>query len=835
MSQSIAAITGSDLSGYATTQSVNQLSESVAQSIAGINIPDVSIYATTASLNALSESVYTDHTALGNVAQRANQAYSTANLVKDTYATTQSLNNVSQSLSASIAAITGSSVDLSGYATTASLNAFSESIANDFGDRFITDSKVGAFLESIGLAYQVEDMDGNQVWAAGISDELGNIPEEGEGYFWENAPAIWRVLASVGAIDFDDESEDSWSISRDKLYDLSQLVTDLSASVAEMSGSSVDLSGYLTTASYQIDSASFDQRINSISSSGAGQDTELRQWMFGTASISGNGHIDPTSSCNFVWEISQSEFFYTERELGEGKSILVVVHNNSTSSADILFNEDYHGPLSVVNGVLGSGSCEVPAEGYTDIVATQIGNKIYFRTSLDLSDLPTGSVDLSGYATTQSLNSVSESLSASIAAITSSGGGGGTQDLLDLGLAFEVTNPSSSEQEVQAGYTYANLQEYIPSFNPQNFYGIPFSGSGDFWKDAPAIWRILAQTDFVDLLEYNQTTTWEYDPQYGSREVPVSWSVSKKNLAGGNYLDKDTGGTVTGKVTITNELEVGSTTGQLSNGSAIHLAAKRNSQIGNSDIQPNSIVAGTEISSQHGFSGPNVLSWGYNNEGGGLLPYTIFLGENNGVEGIIPGQLYMYNWGMALEQAVRSGNGYARPTVMGNFNILHGVSAASQSSGNDYTIGRGYYDNIVIVGISGSVYERDTVTVGTELQNAHRGQVVLGRNNVEDTGSNVHLDSSDYTNSGSYAVVIGAGRNDANRINGAAFKWDSGYMDIPYSGSTVTLQDKIAQLEQGSVTIVTTLNSGSTDSEVPSAKCVYDLIGDIEAALAALR
>lgn len=38
----------------------------------------------------------------------------------------------------------------------------------------------------------------------------------------------------------------------------------------------------------------------------------------------------------------------------------------------------------------------------------------------------------------------------------------------------------------------------------------------------------------------------------------------------------------------------------------------------------------------------------------------------------------------------------------------------------------------------------------------------------------------------------------------------------------------------GAITVVTSISAQSTDVEVPSAKCVYDNIGDIETLLAAL-
>ena len=52
------------------------------------------------------------------------------------------------------------------------------------------------------------------------------------------------------------------------------------------------------------------------------------------------------------------------------------------------------------------------------------------------------------------------------------------------------------------------------------------------------------------------------------------------------------------------------------------------------------------------------------------------------------------------------------------------------------------------------------------------------------------------------------------------------------SGNTIeiSLADIISGLENAS-NKVTTLSSSSTDTQYPSAKCVYDLIGDIESAL----
>lgn len=45
---------------------------------------------------------------------------------------------------------------------------------------------------------------------------------------------------------------------------------------------------------------------------------------------------------------------------------------------------------------------------------------------------------------------------------------------------------------------------------------------------------------------------------------------------------------------------------------------------------------------------------------------------------------------------------------------------------------------------------------------------------------------------------------------------------------------KIDALYEAKANKVTALSSSSTDDEYPSAKCVYDLVGDIETLLAAL-
>ena len=76
------------------------------------------------------------------------------------------------------------------------------------------------------------------------------------------------------------------------------------------------------------------------------------------------------------------------------------------------------------------------------------------------------------------------------------------------------------------------------------------------------------------------------------------------------------------------------------------------------------------------------------------------------------------------------------------------------------------------------------------------GQVVLGAYNELDP-------SGDNESTGSYAVILANGKSSTwhqdrpgsiTRSNGLAIKWDGG-IDIKYQGSTVTLQDKLNEIE----------------------------------------
>ena len=408
----------------ATSESVGLISQSISQSI------DIVAYKAEAGITSLSESVASDLGLLeervaevesGKVdwdtydTERAEFSQSVAQDVADLsasiaaisgsipdisgYATTESLNTVSQSLSASIAAITGSSADLSGYVTTASYNADSAS----FDQRINSMSgSEGNYLPLTGGALQDPESDWTKLEIHSPNDEggyielaAGNSPEDpdlpGDGLGTLHLEGISRSLNITSRGDF----ELTWYENEEEGSTYLEIPKIDREDVIAVRGDLAELS------------QSISQSISNITASGGGADTVLREYLFGTGSLLTDGAIYPSASSNWVWEVSESRTFPLGAEIGEGKSIQVIVHNVGASEVEISFNDEYWGPYSVVNGALGSGSFTVKAGEYGDVVATQIGDKIYFRTSVDLSNVE---VDLSGYATTSSVQAISSSL-----------------------------------------------------------------------------------------------------------------------------------------------------------------------------------------------------------------------------------------------------------------------------------------------------------------------------------------------------------------------------------------------------------------------------------------
>lgn len=106
-------------------------------------------------------------------------------------------------------------------------------------------------------------------------------------------------------------------------------------------------------------------------------------------------------------------------------------------------------------------------------------------------------------------------------------------------------------------------------------------------------------------------------------------------------------------------------------------------------------------------------------------------------------------------------------------------------------------------GGSGAMHFKDTISSASSLP-------------ASPAAGDVYMASADFTISGVGSVETG----DMIVYNGTAWKIVQGNLD-PTSFEAVSNK-------------VTSLSSGSTDIQYPSAKCVYDAIGNVETLLASL-
>ncbi len=453
----------------ATSESVGAVSESFSRSIENLT-SEVAGKANARDLTSLSESVAQT---IENLPQTDLSGYlQTSSYLVD-----------SASFDQRISSITGSDIDLSGYATTASLNSVSQSISQSL-------RAIEGNLQDKAEARDLTSLSESVATDLGLLEERVTEVEDGkvdwDTYDTEKAELSQSIYTLAGNVADKAEARDVTSLSESVAQDFANLdipdvsgyattqsVNSLSASFAETINNipGTDLSGYATTESVnQLSSsvatdiqsarteaaagfdsvnqgvralsASFDQRINSL---------DLSEFLFGTGSASGSESIFPSAS-NWVVEVSQSTAFILDSELEEGRSIQVIYHNAGVNSVGVYFNEEYWGPYSVVNGVLGSGSFEIPAGEYGDVVATRIGDRIYFRTSLDVSNIE---ADLSEYATTESVNTLSASFDQRISSIPGS----------DIDLSEYATTESVNTLSASFAETIDNIPtggNYLP-------------------------------------------------------------------------------------------------------------------------------------------------------------------------------------------------------------------------------------------------------------------------------------------------------------------------------------------------------------------------------------
>lgn len=644
-----------DVSGYATTESVNNISASFAETID--NIPgtdltgyateqwvenqgyltehqDISGLATTSSVTALSSSVSSD---IQSARTEASQAISGLGTIVE--GMSDQISGLSASFDERINSITGSSspVDLSGYATTSSVNQLSESL--DSTDQYIQQEIQGLqeYMDSANPEGIYQNLDGLMDYVREGSSE---DPYEWNGTWKSNLPK------------------------------------------------------YATTESVNNLSASFDQRINSIT--GSGVDIDLRNFLFGVETQTLTGITG--SVTNIYSNVSSDTTLGFNAVPDNGKSLGITIHNIGTDDVavtlpdSIVVNGTTYNLIN--NGIDNSGSMSIPASEYGDIVITRNGTDLFVRTSIDVSNISGSStpVDLSGYATTSSVNQLSESVASDIESINNG------LDGLNIGLE-EVSNSL-------ANYLTTESAELLSASFDQRINDIPGSD--------------------VDLSGY-ATTESVNNLSSSVGDISASFAETIDNITGsgasGNYLPL-TGGTLTGTLKVNASVGIGT------------------------DPQGNkSLAVGNSTTNTKGAN------------------YSLAVGESCKV-GVYGGVA------LGRETAVEGNGAFGVATGFRNR-----VSAMAGYAG----------------GCRSTASANFAFAAGFGAEAASLGQVVLGSYNVVDRSSGT----------GSYAVILANGKSstwnqdnpgDITRSNGLAIRWDGG-IDIDYSGSTITLQDKLAELE----------------------------------------
>lgn len=783
LSASIAAISGSDLSGYATTSSVNALSESVSsdsasfdQRINDINIPDVSGLATTQSVNDLSSSVGIISSSIHN--ELANKA--DAGDIPDVsiYATTASLNSVSQSLSASIASITasGSPVDLSGYATTASLISTTD-----------PSNSAALFLETLKEAQWDED----RGWV------IPSVVYDGEGDFGETAPAILKYLAEYDMIYIEQEYDEDtgepsnwyvqWNIGNaewegNPVMNLLRFISSGSGNentlveweqLSESDGTWYspivrDFYGYEgnpgVSASFVSTSASFDQRINSITGSGgSGVDTDLRSFLFGVESQTLTGITG--SVTNIYSNISSDTTLGFNAVPDSGKSLGITIHNIGNSGVNVTL------PATVAvggttynlinNGVDNSGSMSIPSGEYGDIVVTRNGNNLFVRTSIDVSSISGSStpVDLSGYATTASIEDNTNPDNSVAIFLNSIGLAQWDSDNYEWHYNLEQAVDSDPNDPFYLRLSWLGLVYWQEEPDPQWLPYGSFEDISRIIRDLQESGSFLVGED--DNYSLNAPTLSDYE------NASASFDSRINNIITGSGVD------LSGYATTASVNNLSSSVGDISSSFAETIANIPTGSGGSGDYLP--ITGGTLT---------------------GNLKVNASLGVGTDPAG---------NNSLAVGSAGTSTNGANYSLAVGEkckTSVYGGVALGRETRVEDngaFGTATGFRNRVIkMAGYAGGCLSTASgefaTAIGFGAEAAAKGQVVLGAFNV--------VDSSNGT--GSYAVIFGNGKSstwnqdnpgDITRSNGLAIKWDGG-IDINYSGSTITLQDKIAELEQ---------------------------------------
>ena len=124
--------------------------------------------------------------------------------------------------------------------------------------------------------------------------------------------------------------------------------------------------------------------------------------------------------------------------------------------------------------------------------------------------------------------------------------------------------------------------------------------------------------------------------------------------------------------------------------------------------------------------------------------------------------------------------------------------------------------------------------------NSKTGEVVLNASDVGALASNTTYVSSVNGSSGAVTISVPTKTSDLQNDSGfltsavTTFNGQSGAVTYSAPVSSVNGQTGAVTGLQTTANLVTSVSSSSTDSQYPSAKCLYDMVGDIETLLASI-
>lgn len=208
-------------------------------------------------------------------------------------------------------------------------------------------------------------------------------------------------------------------------------------------------------------------------------------------------------------------------------------------------------------------------------------------------------------------------------------------------------------------------------------------------------------------------------------------------------------------------------------------------------------------------------------------------------EGVVADQTYNPASTNAQSGVAIAGAGFLNNTATGTGSIAIGEDAqatgtASTSLGKST---RAAGDNSIAIGKSARANGIGSIALGAQAKNLEDFTFKVALTDGND--NQPALDEA----SGLYTMLDSSGKIPDARLNSTIARVSQiptlPTVDQTYDGTSSNAQSGVAVAEaisgkQDVSNLVTSLSASSTDTQYPSAKCVYDMIGDIEAVLATI-